>query len=157
MESLLYLYGLQKAAELAEFAGRTDTAADTGSGQEHFRMQSVPIALGSIQGTTLIQDGPGIEEYSVHCQVFAVLTGIVEPAEGKQMLEAVVGKPEVPQASVAFIFTCSARWNAAAGTKETDDLWEIWRQMVENHLTTCVENSTDTSSDCHAWGGIALL
>lgn len=26
MESLLYLYGLQKAAELAEFAGRTDTA-----------------------------------------------------------------------------------------------------------------------------------
>ena len=26
--SLLYLYGLQKAAELAEFAGRTDTAAE---------------------------------------------------------------------------------------------------------------------------------
>ena len=61
MESLLYLYGLQKAAELAEFAGRTDTAAEyrqraepiplrsTGSGQEHFRMQSVPIALGSIR------------------------------------------------------------------------------------------------------------
>lgn len=73
--------------------------------------------FGQYQGTTLVQDGPGIEEYSVHCQVFAVLTGIVEPAEGKQMLEAVVGNPEVPQASVAFIFTCSARWNAAAGTK----------------------------------------
>lgn len=28
MESLLYLYGLQKAAELTEFAGRTDTAAE---------------------------------------------------------------------------------------------------------------------------------
>lgn len=109
MESLLYLYGLQKAAELAEFAGRTDTAAEyrqrAGALSDAIRTH----CFGQYQGTTLVQDGPGIEEYSVHCQVFAVLTGIVEPAEGKQMLEAVVGKPEVPQASVAFIFTCSAR------------------------------------------------
>ena len=35
--------------------------------------------------------------------------------------------------------------------EKTDDLGEIWRQMVENHLTTCVENDTDTRSDCHAW------
>ena len=28
--------------------------------------------------------------------------------------------------------------------------------MVENYLTTCVENDTDTSSDCHAWGGALL-
>ena len=117
MESLLYLYGLQKAAELAEFAGRTDTAAEyrqrAGALSDAIRTH----CFGQYQGTTLVQDGPGIEEYSVHCQVFAVLTGIVEPAEGKQMLEAVVWNPEVPQASVAFIFTCSARWNAAAGTK----------------------------------------
>ena len=117
MESLLYLYGLQKAAELAEFAGRTDTAAEyrqrAGALSDAIRTH----CFGQYQGTTLVQDGPGIEEYSVHCQVFAVLTGIVEPAEGKQMLETVVGNPEVPQASVAFIFTCSARWNAAAGTK----------------------------------------
>lgn len=26
--------------------------------------------------------------------------------------------------------------------------------MVENHLTTCVENDTDTRSDCHAWGAL---
>ena len=117
MESLLYLYGLQKAAELAEFAGRTDTAAEyrqrAGALSDAIRTH----CFGQYQGTTLVQDGPGIEEYSVHCQVFAVLTGIVEPAEGKQMLETVVGNPEVPQASVAFIFTCSARWNDAAGTK----------------------------------------
>lgn len=103
MESLLYLDGLQKTAELAEFAGRTDTVAEyrqrAGALSDAIRTH----CLGQYQGTTLVQDGPGIEEYSVHCQVFAVLTGIVEPAEGKQMLEAVVGNPEVPQASVAFI------------------------------------------------------
>ena len=26
--------------------------------------------------------------------------------------------------------------------------------MVENHLTTCVENDTDTRSDFHAWGAL---
>ena len=83
MESLLYLYGLQKAAELAEFAGRTDTAAEyrqrAGALSDAIRTH----CFGQYQGTTLVQDGPGIEEYSVHCQVFAVLTGIVESAEGK--------------------------------------------------------------------------
>lgn len=83
--------------------------------------------LGQYQGTTLVQDGPGIEEYSVHCQVFAVLTGIVEPAEGKQMLETVVGNPEVPQASVAFIFTCSRALERCGWYEKTDDLWEIWQ------------------------------
>ena len=32
----------------------------------------------------LLQDGPGMEEYSVHCQAFAVLTGMVTPKEGKE-------------------------------------------------------------------------
>ncbi|MFR8706489.1 MAG: hypothetical protein ACLVFC_06870 [Subdoligranulum sp.] len=55
-------------------------------------------------------------------QVFAVLTGIVEPAEGKQMLEAVVGNPEVPQASVAFIFTCSGAGTLRLVRQARDDL-----------------------------------
>ena len=52
MESLLYLYGLQKAAELAEFAGRTDTAAEN---------QSVPIALGSIRAQHWFRMGPALK------------------------------------------------------------------------------------------------
>lgn len=72
------------------------------------------------------------------------------------MLEAVVGNPEVPQASVAFIFTCSARWNAAAGTK---------RQMTwENMAPDGRESPDDLRGERHRYpfglpcvGGIALL
>ena len=38
--------------------------------------------------------------------------------------------------------------------KETEDLWEIWRRMVRNNMTTCVENDTDERSDCHAWASL---
>jgi hypothetical protein len=39
---------------------------------------------------------------------------------------------------------------------ETKALWEPWREMLRNNLTTCVENDTDARSDCHAWGSLAL-
>lgn len=38
----------------------------------------------------------------------------------------------------------------------TQQLWGPWRQMVENHMTTCVEDSVNGRSDCHAWGALAL-
>ena len=31
-----------------------------------------------------------------------------------------------------------------------------WRDMVKNHLTTCVEDPVGQRSDCHAWGALAL-
>ena len=38
----------------------------------------------------------------------------------------------------------------------TGELWEVWRNMVRNHLTTCVEDPVGQRSDCHAWGALAL-
>lgn len=38
----------------------------------------------------------------------------------------------------------------------TDECWNIWRNMLKENLTTCVENDTDGRSDCHAWGSLAL-
>ena len=154
MESLLYLYGLQKAAELADFAGRADTAAE-------YRQRATVLSdairahcFGRYNGTPLVQDGPGVEEYSVHCQVFAILTGLVDAAAGRQMLETTVGKDNIPQASVAFMFYLFRALERCGWYEKTDELWNVWRQMVNDHLTTCVENDTDARSDCHAWGSL---
>lgn len=40
--------------------------------------------------------------------------------------------------------------------EKTDLLWNIWREMLQKHLTTCVENTVDERSDCHAWGAVIL-
>ena len=77
---------MQKAAELAEYTGRKDTA-------EEYRERARKVAeavqrecFGTYtdpDGIThrLLQDGPGVDEYSVHAQVFGILAGVVTPAE----------------------------------------------------------------------------
>lgn len=157
MESLLYLYGLQKAADLASYIGRQSTA-DAYTRRAEFLSASIQkFCRGtSANGVPLFQDGPGVDEYSVHCQVFAILTGLVGRKEGRAMLEETVGNPGYPQASVSFSFYLFLALERIGWMEKADDLWDTWRQMIKDHLTTCVENDTDARSDCHAWGSCLL-
>lgn len=63
MESLLYIYGLQHAAKLAEYLGRKEEAV-----QFTERAQKVQAAVQKYctGADGMIQDGPGVEEYSQH-------------------------------------------------------------------------------------------
>lgn len=154
MESLLYLYGLQHAAELADYAGRSGLAQEYRLRAEALKKAVCTTCLGAHQGQKLIQDGPGVELYSVHCQVFAILTGLATPEEGKRMLQATVGNPELAQSSVSFMFYLFRALEIVDWYDKTDELWDLWRQMVKNNMTTCVENNTDERSDCHAWASL---
>ena len=154
MESLLYLYGLQKAAEMADFVDRPGLAAEYRQRAGRLLKAIRACCTGRTAGQILVQDGPGVEEYSVHCQVFSILTGVVTPEEGKSMLQLTVGNPAYPQASVAFMFYLFRALEACGWYEKTDDLWDLWRKMVKDNLTTCVENDTDCRSDCHAWASL---
>ena len=155
MESLLYLYGLQKAAELADYVDRSGLAEEYRARAERLRAAIRKNCLGTYaNGQSLIQDGPGVDDYSVHCQVFAALTGVVTPEEGKAMLQATVGNPDLAQSSVSFMFYLFRALELCGWYEQTDVQWELWRQMVRDNLTTCVENDTDARSDCHAWASL---
>ena len=153
-ESLLYLYGLQKAAELASYIGWTDVSAEYAGRADALKAAIRNVCMGRYQGQPLIQDGPGVEAYSVHAQVLAILTGVVSPEEGKAMLQKTVGDPDIPQASVSFMFYLFRALEICVWYEKTDDLWNLWRQMIKDNLTTCVENDTDARSDCHAWAAL---
>ena len=154
MESLLYLYGLQKASDLAVFCGLEDLAEQYRQRAEALKKAILSCCVGIHDGHPLIQDGPGQDEFSVHCQVFAVLTRIVTPESGRDMLEKTVGNPDMAQASVAFMFYLFRALELCGWYEKTDELWNLWRQMLKDHLSTCVENDTDMRSDCHAWASL---
>lgn len=162
MESLLYLYGLQHGADLAEYLGYGEMAQEYRSQAGNIREAIREHCFGEYafehgETVVLLQDGPGVEEYSAHCQVFGILTGVLDAGEGRRALEAVLDKGELfPQCSVAMRFYLFRALEKLGWYERANELWELWRSMLRNHLTTCVENDTDQRSDCHAWGSTLL-
>ena len=38
--------------------------------------------------------------------------------------------------------------------EKTFSLWDSWRRMLKNNMTTCVETESDPRSDCHGWSSL---
>ena len=91
MESLLYVLGLQRAAELADFIGDA-SAAD-------YRLCAgrvqAAIRANCMTSDGMIADGPGSDRISQHGQVFGVLTGTLSDEEGRRIgtLTEILEKP----------------------------------------------------------------
>ncbi len=150
----MYCLGLGAAAELAEFVGRQDQAAVYRSRAEALRC-AVRSRCAGRDG--LLQDGPGLEQYSQHVQVFGVLTGTLTGQEARAALEQTLDDPDIPQCTVAMGFYLFRALEQCGLYHRTFRLWDKWRRMLDNHLTTCVESDGSyTRSDCHGWGALAL-
>lgn len=151
MESFLYLYGLMHGAKICDFIGRRETA-------EEYRTRA-SMLRNAIQShcrdeNGIYLDGPGVPEYSQHCQVFAVLTDTAQNGSG---LLASLKEPEkYAQCTVAMSFYLLRALEKAGMYEKTEAVWNIWRRMREKHLTTCAENELEERSDCHAWGSVLL-
>ncbi len=154
MESLLYIMGLEHAAALASFAGRDGIASEYAERAEKVK---AAIRYHCIGKNGMIQDGPGVEEYSQHCQVFAVLTDTIDVEQGRDnLLKTLQNKQEYAQCTVAMAFYLYRALEKCGLYEHTNELWDMWRDMIRNNLTTCVEDPVGQRSDCHAWGALAL-
>lgn len=154
MESLLYILGLQKAAEIAEYLGRKEQG-------KNFRKRAEQVQTAVREFCTgkdgMLQDGPGIEEYSQHTQVFAVLTDTVTGETAKQNLRRTIfHKEKYPQCSVAMAYYLFRALEKTEQYELTESYWDIWQRMIDKHATTCVEDEVQERSECHAWGALIL-
>ena len=154
MESFLYIYGLMYAADILEYLDRKDTA------QEYRRRaERVKTAINTycVDEQGRYTDGPGVREYSQHCQVFALLTDTVCVEKGRELLRESLKDTETYAAcTVAMAFYLFRALEKAEIYEQTQHIWDLWRNMLDKHLTTCAENDLEERSDCHAWGALAL-
>ncbi len=153
METLLYIYGLQHAGSLADFLGRREEAKLY---QERAKKAQEAIRKYCVGNNGMVQDGPGIEEYSQHCQVFALLTDTVDLELGKSNLLKTIKEPGYTQCTVAMRFYLFRALEKTGLYSYTDQYWDTWRNMVKMHCTTCVESEAYPRSECHAWGALIL-
>ena len=153
METLLYIYGLQHAAYLADFLGRGEEARLY---RDRAKKAQEAVRKYCIGDNKMVQDGPGIEEYSQHCQVFALLTDTIDLELGKTNLLKTIEEPGYTQCTVAMRFYLFRALEKTGLYAYTNQYWDTWRNMVKMHCTTCVESEEYSRSECHAWGSLIL-
>ncbi len=154
MESLLYVLGLQYAAYLAEYAGRAGIANEYRARARQVQQSVLTYCVGS---NGMLMDGPGIEEYSQHCQVFAILTHTIEKKQARKNLEETLNhKDKYAQCSVAMAYYLFRALEMAGLYERTEECYEPWRKMIAQNVTTTVEDDVNARSDCHAWGALVL-
>lgn len=154
MESLLYIMGLQAAADIFSYLGEAERAA-----MYRERAEGVKAAVReSCTGEDgMLRDGPGIDQYSQHPQVFAVLTDTLDREDAKKNLEKTLRSPEkYAQCSVAMAYYLFRALEKAGLYEWSTQYWNIWKRMLAKGATTCVEDEVGERSECHAWGALML-
>ncbi|CAK7222175.1 hypothetical protein SBRCBS47491_004780 [Sporothrix bragantina] len=163
--SMLYAVVLRQAAGLARDVGRPgyaheyNTRADAlvSAVQKHcfdgqFYTDSTTDALG---------DG-GPTAYSQHCQVFAVLSGACDKNDRARLLTESFSAEEGRFSKCSYVMQFYAlRAFALAGDQAYEAflwprVWQPWRAMLANNLSTWEEDDVRQRSDCHAWGSVPI-
>ncbi|KAL2062125.1 hypothetical protein VTL71DRAFT_6391 [Oculimacula yallundae] len=157
--SMLYAYVLKQVASLVRQVNRPAHAAEYESRAETLL---VAIRKHCFDGTFYTDSTADIVDelaYSQHCQVFAVLSGASKPEDHARLLTAAFAKPHFAKCSYMMKFY-AFRAFAIAGDdvyeSACENMWDPYRRMLANNLTTWEEDDVRQRSDCHAWGSVPI-
>lgn len=153
MESLLYVLGLQYAAKIWDYLGNNDCKYEYLKEAENVQKGILKYCVGE---NGMIADGPGVDEYSQHCQVFAVLTETGDESARTENLLRTIEDKSYTQCTVAMRFYLFRALEKIDRYELTKEYWKPWRMMVENNCSTCIESEAFARSECHGWGALAL-
>lgn len=154
MHSLAYIVTLNYSAELASFIGRDGLALEYKSRAREIKASVLKYCTSS--NKNLFTDGPGIEEFSQHTQVWAVLSETIMGESAHTLISDMLKESSIPVCSFAmsfYLFRALAKVNLY---EKVDDLWKPWTKMVDQQLTTWMEDTVSQRSDCHGWGALPL-
>lgn len=151
--NLMYAAALHTAARLNEATGRRGVA-------EEYRMRAEGIVKQVrtscwSEEKMLFTDGPGIDEYSQHTQVWAVLGDAISGIEAKKLMTRML-EADISKVSYAMSFYLFRALEAVGLYDNVNKLLGIWRELAKLNLTTWVEDPVTQRSDCHGWGAVPI-
>lgn len=152
--SLMYSSALQAAAKLNSSLGRNDVASEYTAQALQINQAVLQHCLSGEKG--LFQDGPGLEQYSQHAQIWSVLADVVVGEDAKKLMLNTLDDPHLTQASFAMKFFLFRALMKSGLYRHSFVHWDEWRRLFQLHLTTWIEDPVSQRSDCHAWSAVPL-
>lgn len=151
--NLMYAKALQSAAFLNKATGREGMETEYISRSQEILKAVKTYCYDANKG--LFQDGPEVNEYSQHCQVWGVLCGAVTGVEARELMLRAL-EYNMAKVSYAMSYYLFRALEKTGLYDKVQPLFDTWRQLADLNLTTWVEDPVRQRSDCHAWGSVPL-
>ncbi|KAF4460206.1 Bacterial alpha-L-rhamnosidase [Fusarium albosuccineum] len=185
--NLLYVYTLRRQAWLLCHLKRPGVAQEYE--QRAYAVGAAVLARcfdGEFFTDGLFKGPLPAHEFSQHCQVWAVLAGVVTGDRAARIRDEALAKGnplsqasydiDVPppddskiyetgddrlftETSVSFKFYVIRALSVAGEhvyNRHFDKFWDYWRAQAANNVSTWPEDSVCVRSDCHAWGSVPI-
>ncbi len=98
-----------------------------------------------------VADTPEKDEFSMHAQIFASLTGGVPEDELGAFVSRFKDDKSLIQPTMYFRFYLTQAMKKAGLADQYLETLDLWREMLDLGLTTFAEKPDPSRSDCHAW------
>lgn len=149
---LQLLWAYQVAADMEQILGLKELASEYL--QEAAQLKKTILEKYWDNNRQLLSDRPEKDLFSQHANVLAILTGLVEPSETKNIAKKLLIDTSLAPASIYFkYYLHQALVKAGLGDNYLEWLGK-WKENINMGLTTWAETSelNTSRSDCHAWG-----
>ncbi|WP_256217645.1 alpha-L-rhamnosidase C-terminal domain-containing protein [Paenibacillus sp. OV219] len=153
--SQMYAAGLRTAAKLYEAVNWSDAAREAREEADALCAAVLKHCWREERG--LFSDGPSVDMFSQHAQLWAVVSGAVSGAEAEALLERMLSDKSLPVVSVRMSYTLLRTLSGIGRYDLAQPIMQQWNQFLELHLTTLPEWAFGSPrSDCHAWSALPL-
>jgi len=142
-------YAIQRAAELNDYFDQP-VQAEKYKQLVQYLTQSVRQNCWDTSRNYLA-DTPDKTEFTMHAQIFGVLTNTIPENEQKAMMERIMNDPKLIQPTLYFRFYLTQALKKTGLADRYMATLEPWKEMLKNGLSTFAEKQDPTRSDCHAW------
>ncbi len=150
--TLMYATALKRAAVLHEALGNYDTA--------HHYICDANLHTADVktycfdEEKSLFADGPNKKLYSMHAQIWAVLSGAVDTEMGRTILQKALSLKAQPTYSYSYDYFRALEM--CGMYEERSTMLKALRKLIALNSSTIPEEPNDPRSECHGWGAIVL-
>jgi alpha-L-rhamnosidase len=147
--SMQFAYAAQKASELFKFYGQTEQAEKYAKIAGALTKAVYERCWDESHG--YFADTPMKKEFSMHAQIFAVLTNTIPEKDQKAFVQRFMNDKSLIQPTMYFRFYLTQALKKTGLADKYLETLGLWHEMLDKGLTTFAENPDPARSDCHAW------
>jgi alpha-L-rhamnosidase len=147
--SMQYAYAALNAAELFRFYGKKSEADKYDKLARQITKAVYEKCWDESRG--YLADTPLKEEFSMHAQIFGVLTNTIPEKRQKEFVKKFMNDDSLIQPTMYFRFYLTQALKKTGLADHYLETLGLWEDMLQKGLTTFAENPDPARSDCHAW------